>query len=149
MDLVLRVQKLANYHGLELPSYQSEHSSGLDLLAAVDKQGVLIEPGKRALIPSGLAIELPEGFEAQIRPRSGLALKYGITLLNTPGTIDADYRGEIGLIVINLGDQPFLVERGMRIAQLVAASVIRVSWEEADQLSVSGRGSGGFGHSGF
>lgn len=149
MDLVLRVQKLANYQGLELPCYQSEQSSGVDLLAAVDRQGVVIEPGRRALIPTGLAIELPEGFEAQIRPRSGLALKYGITLLNTPGTIDADYRGEIGLIVINLGERPFLVERGMRIAQLVVSAVIRVTLEEADQLSDSERGSGGFGHSGF
>ncbi len=149
MDIVIQIKKLENYCGLELPQYQSEFSSGLDLLAAVDKEGMLLNPGKRVLIPTGLAIELPQGFEAQIRPRSGLALNYGITLLNTPGTIDADYRGEIGLIVINHGEQPFLIERGMRLAQLVVSPVIHVTLEETDHLSDSDRGSGGFGHSGF
>jgi dUTP pyrophosphatase len=119
----------------------------MDLLAAVAGP-VSIAPGKRALIPTGIAIALPEGFELQIRPRSGLALKHGITLPNTPGTIDEDYRGEIGVIMLNAGDEHFLVTRGMRIAQAVLAPVVRVGWVEVDSLDETARGAGGFGSTG-
>jgi dUTP pyrophosphatase len=111
-------------------------------------QPLTLKPGGRALVPTGIAIQLPPGFEAQVRPRSGLAIKHGVTLLNSPGTIDADYRGEIGVVLINHGDQDFLVTRGMRIAQLVVQPVSRVRWREADALDDSGRGAGGFGSTG-
>ncbi len=133
---------------LPLPAYESEAAAGLDLAADVDEP-VLLEPGQRALIPTGLVVELPHGFEAQIRPRSGLALRHGVTLLNAPGTIDADYRGEIGVIMVNLGPGPFRVERGDRIAQMVVAPVSRVTWRESDALSETNRGAGGFGHTGI
>src|SRR5512143_1892794 len=111
--------------GLPLPRYHSDHAAGLDLMAAVGEE-VTIEPGKRLLVPTGIAIELPEGYEAQVRPRSGLALMHGVTLMNSPGTIDADYRGEVGVIMVNLGDAPFKVRRGDRIAQMIVAPVTRV-----------------------
>jgi dUTP pyrophosphatase len=125
----------------------STGSSGFDLHAAV-AEPVVIEPGKWKLIPTGIALSIPEGLEAQVRPRSGLALKHGITVLNTPGTVDADYRGEIGVILMNLGDEPFVVERGHRIAQLVFVSVPQVSLRAVDQLDDTARGTGGFGHTG-
>jgi dUTP pyrophosphatase len=120
----------------------------MDLLAAVESE-VLLEPGQRRLIPSGLAIALPTGYEAQVRPRSGLALKHGVTCLNTPGTIDADYRGEIGVILVNLSQEPFTVTRGSRIAQLVVAAVARAAWRPVEVLGESARGDGGFGSTGL
>jgi dUTP pyrophosphatase len=131
-----------------LPVRATRGSAGFDLLASNDEP-IIINPGKRALVPTGLVIELAEGFEAQIRPRSGLAWKNGITLLNTPGTIDSDYRGEVKVIVINLGDDPFTVNKGDRIAQMVIAKYLECNLEEAGKLSSTRRGSGGFGHSGI
>ena len=137
---------LPNSGGLPLPSFQSEDAAGMDLVAAVSEdEEVVLAPGERALIPTGLAIELPSGYEAQIRPRSGLALKDGITVLNSPGTIDADYRGEIGVILINFGQKPFVVKRGARIAQLVVNRIERIVLAERDRLTTSVRGSKGFG----
>lgn len=141
------VARLPHGAGLELPAYESTLAAGMDLLAAVDS-AVIIAPGERALVPTGLAIALPPGFEAQVRPRSGLALKQGITVVNTPGTIDADYRGEVGVILINHGDALFTVERGMRIAQMVVAPITQAVWNEVDELSDSARGTGGFGSTG-
>ena len=134
--------------GLQLPTYATEQSAGMDLTAALE-EAIEIGPGERMLIPTGLTIELPEGYEAQIRPRSGLALKHGVTVLNSPGTVDADYRGEIGVILANLGQQEFTVERGMRIAQMVIAQHAKVEWEVADELSETERGKGGFGSTGI
>jgi dUTP pyrophosphatase len=136
-------------HGVDLPlpEYASAHAAGMDLLAAVDEP-LTLRPGERALIPTGLAIALPDGYEAQVRPRSGLALKHGVTLLNSPGTIDADYRGEIGVILINLGAESFVIERGMRIAQMIMAPVTRIAWEKVIRLPESARGAGGFGSTG-
>ena len=132
--------------GLPLPRFQSEDAAGLDLVAALrDGEDVVLSPGERALIPTGLAIELPSGYEAQIRPRSGLALKDGITVLNSPGTVDADYRGEIGVILINFGQKSFAVKRGARVAQLVVSRVERIVLKESDRLTSSVRGSKGFG----
>ena len=143
----VEIQRLANSDGLELPDYATELSAGVDLLAAID--GTLkILPGSHALIPTGIAIALPSGYEAQVRPRSGLALKHGITVLNAPGTIDADYRGEIGVILINHGKQPFAIERAIRIAQMVIAPVVTAQWQEQTQLSETVRASGGFGSTG-
>lgn len=133
--------------GNNLPAYATEDSAGMDLHAATDDD-IILAPGERALIPTGLAIALPPGFEAQIRPRSGLAAKNGVTVLNTPGTIDADYRGEIKVILINFGQEDFVVERGMRIAQMVVARHARVSWSAVDTLDDTARGSGGFGSTG-
>jgi len=141
------LQRLAHGAGLPLPAYATEHAAGLDLLAAVDET-VELQPGARRLVPTGISIALPAGYEAQIRPRSGLALKHGVTLLNSPGTIDADYRGEVGVILINLGEAPFRLERGDRIAQLVIAPVARLAWRESDMLPESARGAGGFGSTG-
>src|SRR5262249_39690234 len=132
---------------LPLPAYATEHSAGVDLLAAV-KEDVVIAPGKRALIPTGISIALPEGYEAQVRPRSGLALKNGVTVLNSPGTIDADYRGEVGVILINHGDEPFRVTRGSRIAQMIIAQYARAAFSRAETLEASARGAGGFGSTG-
>ena len=129
------------------PSYESEHASGGDLRALLDDP-VVINPGKRAMIPTGLKIELPDGFEAQVRPRSGLAAKYGLIVLNTPGTIDADYRGEIKIIICNLGEDPFTVNNGDRIAQMVIAPVVQGEYVWAEELNESKRGSGGFGSTG-
>jgi len=132
---------------LPLPRYMTPGSSGVDLYAA-HKEDVCLKPGERQLIPTGLAIALPPGWEAQVRPRSGLALKHGITLLNTPGTIDADYRGEIKVLVINLGDKEYILKRGERIAQMVFAAVQQVELVEVENLDETGRGDGGFGHTG-
>ena len=141
------VVQLPHAADLPLPEYATVQSAAVDLLAAVT-EGVVLAPGARTLIPTGLAIALPDGYEAQVRPRSGLALKNGITLLNTPGTIDADYRGEIGIILTNLGEEDFTVERGMRIAQMLIAPVTRLTWNAVSSLDKSERGSGGFGSTG-
>jgi len=141
------VTRLPHGADLKLPSYETEDAAGMDLCAAVTED-VVVAPGARALIPTGLAIALPPGYEAQVRPRSGLALRNGISLVNTPGTIDADYRGEVGVILINHGDEPFTVDRGMRIAQMVIAPVIRARWQETDNLPETARGAGGFGSTG-
>ena len=132
---------------LALPAYATEHSAGMDLLAAVT-ENVVLKTGERKLIPTGLSIALPDGYEAQIRPRSGLALKNGISLINSPGTIDADYRGEIGVIVINHGAESFTIERGMRIAHMVIAPFTRAQFSEVLELPTSDRGAGGFGSTG-
>ncbi len=141
------ITKLPHAEGLDLPSYATEHSAGMDLVAAVQAD-LVMAPGERKLIPTGLSIALPEGYEAQVRPRSGLALKNGIAVLNSPGTIDADYRGEVQIILANLGSDAFTIKRGMRIAQMVVAQYSRVSWQQADQLSETKRGAGGFGSTG-
>ena len=146
---IVRVQRLPHGADLDLPAYQSAGAAGVDLAAAVeDGAPVTIAPGAREMVPTGLSIELPEGYEAQVRPRSGLAAKHGVTVLNSPGTIDADYRGEVKVILINLGNEPYTVTRGERIAQMVVQPVVRVTWEEADALASSARGEGGFGSSG-
>lgn len=145
--LAVAVRQLPHAADLPLPAYATAMSAGMDLLAAVPDT-VLVRPGSRCLIPSGIAIALPDGHEAQVRPRSGLAAKHGITVLNSPGTIDADYRGEIVVILMNLGDTPFPVERGMRIAQMVVAPVDHVRWAETDELSASERSDGGLGSTG-
>ncbi len=143
----VRLLRQPGGEGLPLPEPATAGSAGVDLSAAVSED-LVIAPGERALVPSGFAIELPEGYEAQVRPRSGLALRHGITLPNAPGTIDADYRGEVKVILMNLGDRDFVVSRGERIAQLVVAPVSPVSWSEVDTLGETGRGEGGFGHTG-
>jgi len=149
MSVKIRVQRLPHGQGLPLPSYQSKHAAGLDLVAAVPReQPAKLPPGARALIPTGFALELPQGYEAQVRPRSGLALKHGVTLLNSPGTIDADYRGELMVILINHGTEPFLVQRGDRIAQLVIAPVASVEIVAVEALAETERGQGGFGSTG-
>lgn len=148
-SVTIKVQRLPHGEGLPLPTYQSEQAAGLDLLAAVAEQTPLIlAPGGRALVPTGLAIALPAGFEAQVRPRSGLALKHGVTVLNSPGTVDADYRGEIGVILINLGDTPVTIHRGERIAQLVIAPVCRAQLMLSAELSATSRSTDGFGSTG-
>ncbi|HET6235476.1 MAG TPA: dUTP diphosphatase [Acetobacteraceae bacterium] len=147
MSVVIQVRRLPHGEGLPLPGYATTGAAGMDLLAAVDAP-VTIDPGKRALIPTGLAIALPPGFEMQVRPRSGLALRNGIVLPNSPGTIDEDYRGEVQVIVLNAGDAPFTVERGMRIAQAVVAPVVRAAWREVDSLDDTVRSTGGFGSTG-
>lgn len=144
---LVRVSRLPHGDGLPLPKRATVDAAGVDLLAAVEAE-LVIEPGARALVPTGLAIEIPPGHEGQVRPRSGLALEYGITLPNAPGTIDADYRGELKVILMNLGDQPFAVRRGDRIAQLVVAPVTRTTFVEVETISQTDRGSGGFGHTG-
>ena len=141
------VQRLPHAADLPLPAYQTAHAAGMDLLAAVDVP-IQLAPSARALIPTGLQIALPAGFEAQVRPRSGLALKQGVTVLNSPGKIDADYRGEIAVLLINLGTEPVEITRGMRIAQMVIAPVIQAQWQEVTELPVSQRGTGGFGSTG-
>jgi dUTP pyrophosphatase len=146
---MIAVNKLAHFGDLPLPAYETAQSAGMDLRAALPEgTHVDILPGRRALIPTGLAIALPPGFEAQIRPRSGLALKHGITCLNSPGTIDADYRGEVGIILANMGWEAFRVARGDRIAQMVVAPVIQSVWFEVDTLDETERGTGGFGSTG-
>jgi dUTP pyrophosphatase len=143
------IRQLPHGEGLPLPAYQSAHAAGLDLLAAVPEDAPLIlAPGKHALVPTALTIALPPGYEAQVRPRSGLAAKHGVTVLNAPGTVDADYRGEIGVLLINHGAAPFEVRRGERIAQMVIASVVRAELIPATSLSATDRGSGGFGSTG-
>ncbi len=142
------IRRLAHAADLPLPAYATEHSAGLDLLAAVAEPFDLA-PGERALVPAGIAIALPDGYEAQVRPRSGLALHHGIGVLNAPGTIDADYRGEVAVILINFAAKPFRIERGTRIAQLVIAPVARAVWREVDELAGSARAEGGFGSTGM
>ena len=142
------ITRLPHGADMALPGYATEHAAGMDLMAAV-AEPVTIEPGKRAMIPTGIAIALPVGLEAQVRPRSGLAAKNGVTVLNSPGTIDADYRGEIKVILINLGDASFVVEPKARIAQLIVAPVMQIHWQEAESLSETARGDGGFGSTGL
>lgn len=149
MTVAIRLKRLPHSEGLPLPAYETDGSAGMDLRAAVAEDApVTLQPGGRALIPTGLTIALPADHEAQVRPRSGLALKFGITCLNSPGTIDADYRGEVGVILANLGAEPFTVRRGDRIAQMVIAPVTRGAFQEVDSLDDTARGAGGFGSTG-
>src|ERR1700730_13273703 len=143
----MKIRRLPSSEGLPLPAYQTAGAAGMDLHAAVGED-LVIEPGGIVLVPTGLAVAIPEGFEGQVRPRSGLAVKHGISLPNTPATIDADYRGEIRVPLINLGREAFRVSRAMRIAQLVVAPVARVTWDEVAELPATDRGGKGFGHSG-
>ena len=146
-EITVAIKRLDHAADLALPRYETDHAAGMDLMAALTAD-LTLPPGGRAVVPTGLAIALPEGFEAQVRPRSGLAARHGITVLNAPGTIDADYRGEVGVILINHGDAPFVVSRGMRIAQMVVAPVVRAVWQESDDLDQTARGAGGFGSTG-
>ncbi|MCB1383490.1 MAG: dUTP diphosphatase [Notoacmeibacter sp.] len=149
MHPVIGIVRLPHGTGLDLPAYETAGSAGMDLRAAVEASApMVLQPGERDLVPTGLVFELPEGFEAQIRPRSGLAFKNGITCLNTPGTIDSDYRGEVKVLLINLGQEPFEVTRGMRIAQMVIAPVTRARLEERTHAGQTARGAGGFGSTG-
>ena len=143
--ITIKLTRLDHGHGLPLPAYATEHAAGLDVVAAEE---LVLAPGQRHAVATGFAIEIPHGYEVQVRPRSGLALKHGITCLNTPGTIDSDYRGEVKVILANLGAEPFAVRRGERIAQLVPAPVLHASFEEVGELSETGRGAGGFGSTG-
>jgi len=146
---VIPIQRLPHGEGLPLPAYESALAAGMDLRAAVpDAEPFVLKPGSRHAVPTGLAFALPAGFEGQVRPRSGLALKAGVTCLNTPGTIDADYRGEVKVILINLGEEDFTVRRGDRIAQLVIAPVVQASWSEVASLDETARGANGFGSTG-
>ena len=150
MSVTVAVARLPHGADLPLPAYATAGAAGLDLLAAVETD-LTLAPGGRAAVPTGLALALPEGWEAQVRPRSGLALKHGVTVLNSPGTVDADYRGEVKVILANLGDAPFVIKRGERIAQLVVAPVAQLTWAEvpdADHLPATARGAGGFGSTG-
>ena len=147
--LAIRFLRLPHAGGLPPPAYQSAGAAGLDLVCALESEvETIVPPGGRILVPTGFSIELPEGFEAQVRPRSGLALKQGVTVLNSPGTIDQDYRGEIKALLVNLGDEPWAVQRGDRIAQLVIAPVTRVQVALSDSLTLTERGAGGFGSTG-
>jgi dUTP pyrophosphatase len=148
MKIPVRIRRLPHSEGLDLPSYATIGAAGMDLLAAILCDKIIISPGGRALIPTGLSIALPAGYELQIRPRSGLALKNGIMVANSPGTIDEDYRGEIGIILLNAGNEDFTICRGMRIAQVVLAPVLQVQWVEVDTLDETVRGVGGFGSTG-
>ncbi|MGO7362800.1 dUTP diphosphatase [Rhizobium leguminosarum] len=145
----LNLIRLANGEGLDLPAYESKGAAGMDLRAAVDEAAPLtLLPGKRALVPTGFIFEIPEGFEGQVRPRSGLAFKNGITCLNSPGTVDSDYRGEVKVLLVNLGEEPFIISRGMRIAQMVIAPVTQARVAEIIAASETARGAGGFGSTG-
>ncbi len=144
-EIPVPVKRLPHFEGLELPAYATDGAAGMDVLAAED---VTLPPGGRHAVATGLALAVPDGFEVQVRPRSGLALKHGISLPNTPGTIDSDYRGELKIILINLGDQPFAIRRGDRVAQLVLAPVVRATWLKVDELDETQRGEGGFGSTG-
>lgn len=149
MTQTLRIVQLPHAEGLPVPAYASDAAAGLDLAAAVpDNAPIVIAPRQRAMVPTGLIIALPDGTEGQVRPRSGLALKNGITVLNTPGTVDSDYRGEVGIILYNTSDEPFTVTRGLRIAQLIVAPVLRVRIESVVSLDDTARGAGGFGSTG-
>jgi dUTP pyrophosphatase len=149
MTVTVRVRRLSHGQGLDLPAYQSAGAAGLDLLAALPPSSkIVLEPGARELVPTGIAISLPLGYEAQVRPRSGLALRHGVTVLNAPGTIDADYRGEIKVVLINHGREAYEIARGARIAQIVFARVERAEWQDGD-LDETARGSGGFGSTGL
>lgn len=145
--LVVHITQLSNSEGLPIPHYQTEHSAGVDLYAAVVGE-TIIKAGMWELVPTGIAVAIPEGYEGQVRPRSGLALKHGIGMLNAPGTIDADYRGEIGVILFNFSDKPFTVRRGDRVAQIVFAKIEKAKLVRVDVLSETARGAGGFGHTG-
>ncbi|MBE9502699.1 MAG: dUTP diphosphatase [Proteobacteria bacterium] len=142
------IKKLREGSDVPLPKYMTDHSAGMDLYADIDEE-ITLKPMERILVSTGISIALPDGYEAQIRPRSGLAIKYGIALVNSPGTIDADYRGEIKVIIINLGTSSFVVKRGERIAQMVVHEVSRVTWQESEDLNDTARGGGGFGHTGI
>ena len=144
-EIRIAIRRLANGEGLPLPAYATEHAAGLDVVAA---ESLILAPGARHAVATGFAIAIPDGYEVQVRPRSGLALKHGITCLNTPGTIDSDYRGEVRVILANLGSEPFEVRRGERIAQLVPAPVLRADFREVDELDSTARGAGGFGSTG-
>jgi dUTP pyrophosphatase len=150
VPLPIRVMQLPHAEGLPLPQMQTEGAAGADLIAAlqIDEQ-ITIKKSERALVPTGLVLQLPTGFEAQIRPRSGLAYRHGVTVLNAPGTIDADYRGEIKVLLVNFGDEPFVVTRGLRMAQIVVAPVVHVTWTQATELDETLRGAGGFGSTGM
>lgn len=149
MNIAVPISRLPHADGLDLPAHETDFSAGLDLRAAVEADDpAVLDPGDRALLPTGLQIALPDGFEAQIRPRSGLAYRHGVTVLNSPGTIDADYRGEVKVLLINHGAEAFTIERGTRIAQMVVARHARVEWEERQTLEETVRGSGGFGSTG-
>ncbi|MBN1380714.1 MAG: dUTP diphosphatase [Deltaproteobacteria bacterium] len=143
--LKVSVKKMAGNDDLPLPKYMTEHAAGMDIFAAVNEETTLF-PGERKLIPTGIVIAVPEGYEGEVRPRSGLAIHHGITLLNSPGTIDSDYRGEVGIIMINHGTKPFVVKRGDRIAQLLIRPVCQVLWDENGNVNQTERGRGGFGH---
>ena len=148
-NVTIDIRQLPHAEGLALPAYQSAHAAGLDLLAAVPEDApLMLAPGQYALVPTGLTIALPPGYEAQVRPRSGLAAKHGVTVLNSPGTIDADYRGEIGVLLINHGAAPLTIRRGERIAQMVIAAVVQAELVPVISLSATDRGSGGFGSTG-
>ncbi len=146
-SLILPVRTLSHFEGLSLPAYVTEGAAGVDLPAALNEP-LELGPGEIGLVPTGLCVAIPEGYEMQIRPRSGLAIKHGITVVNAPGTIDSDYRGEIKIGLVNLGKEVFTIERGMRIAQAVLSRTIRIQWQASDRLPESSRGSGGFGHTG-
>ncbi len=145
-EVAISIKRLRG-EDITLPLYMTENAAGMDVFAAVEKEETLL-PGDRRLIPTGIAVELPHGYEAQIRPRSGLAVKAGITILNSPGTIDEDYRGEVKILIINHGSAPFVVKRGDRIAQMVIHKVCRITWDVTDSLNTTDRGDGGFGHTG-
>jgi dUTP pyrophosphatase len=144
----IHIKRLKKDHPISLPQYMTEGSSGMDLFASLEKE-VTLEPGERKLIPTGISVAIPQGFEGQIRPRSGLAVQKGIGIVNGPGTIDADYRGEIGVLLINFGKEPFTIRHGDRIAQMVISQVFRATLEEVDDLPPSRRQGGGFGHTGI
>jgi dUTP pyrophosphatase len=147
--LAIQIARLPHSEGIDLPSYGTAGAAGMDLRAAVPEgEDLVIQPGARALVPTGLTIAVPAGYEAQVRPRSGLALKHGVTCLNSPGTIDSDYRGEVGVILANLGPEAFTIRRGDRIAQMVVAAYATVAWEETNSLDETRRGAGGFGSTG-
>lgn len=149
MSITIKVRRLPHNADLPLPAYETAQSAGMDLRAAVAEDApVTLQPGARGLIPTGLSIALPPGFEAQVRPRSGLALKHGITCLNSPGTVDADYRGEVAVVLVNLGQEPFVIKRGERIAQMVIAPVTQGAFVEVEVLDETARGTGGFGSTG-
>ncbi|MEH6808376.1 MAG: dUTP diphosphatase [Hyphomonas oceanitis] len=148
-NVTVSVRPLPHFEGLNLPAYETAGSAGMDVRAAVpEDEPMVLAPGARAMVPTGLSVAIPEGYEIQVRPRSGLAAKHGLTCLNTPGTIDSDYRGEIKVILINLGAEPFTIARGERIAQLVLAPVTQLGWAKVDTLDETSRGTGGFGSTG-
>jgi dUTP pyrophosphatase len=147
MSITLPIQTLPHFGDLQLPAYESPGAAGMDVAAAIESD-IVIAPGERHAVPTGFAMAVPDGHEVQIRPRSGLALRHGVTIANAPGTIDSDYRGEVSIILINLGESPFTVSRGMRIAQMVVAAVIQASPVRVDRLDATDRGDGGFGSTG-
>lgn len=148
-DIAVSIKPLPHFEGLALPAYETAGSAGMDVRAAISEaESIKLAPGERAMVPTGISVAIPEGYEIQVRPRSGLAAKHGLTCLNTPGTIDSDYRGEIKVILINLGQDTFIITRGERIAQLVLAPVTRLAWALADELDETERGAGGFGSTG-